>query len=242
MKSLLGLIAILTISAGSAEAREVLVQELNGKLIRSVTIEKLSEEHLKSNRTGFMNSFNDCSNQARRSGRYSQVITGDLQIDAIINIGAKIFTLIKENAPIINANTHRANALPSGVDCWNQLEGWSVPRATTYRVTYKNLYGINVVDAVFQVIYSYGGRVNGVGRYLTNATVQYKKVDVKVGFIFNASVEIPQVMNLGTRKAPVAGMQLNLNWSIDSRPISLRKETNTATFFIAGDGRPTKLY
>jgi hypothetical protein len=184
----------------------------------------------------------DCSS-LKNSGNFADFpTTGDVQIDAIINIGAKVFTLIKDNAPLITTASVAANALPVGILCWNQLEGWKQPRAEVYRITYKNLYGMKVVDFEARLVYSIGGNIDGVGRYIANSTIQYKKLNVMVGYVFDASVEIPQVLNLGTRAQPVAGMQLNLNWSVTTRPIALKKEVNTATFFIVADGRRTKLY
>ena len=91
------------------------------------------------------------------------------------------------------------------------------------------------------MIYSYGGRFEDKGRYLTNSTIQFSKVDVMWGFILNANVEIPQVINMGTLESPVAGMQMTLNWNVDTRPVSLRKMSNAATFFVSGDGQATKI-
>ena len=63
--------------------------------------------------------------------------TGDVQIDAIINIGAKVFTLIKEeNAPLITTASVAANALRGWylvLEC--SLKVRQYPRAEVYRVT-----------------------------------------------------------------------------------------------------------
>ena len=63
--------------------------------------------------------------------------TGDVQIDAIINIGAKVFTLIKEeNAPLITTASVAANALRGWylvLKC--SLKVGQYPRAEVYRVT-----------------------------------------------------------------------------------------------------------
>ncbi|MEK6554547.1 MAG: hypothetical protein AABZ31_04855 [Bdellovibrionota bacterium] len=241
--SIIAIALTLSTSAFAMKKGEKFVHEVNGDIIKTVTIQKIADEPVTARKSGFMDYASDCS-ALRNSGVFTDGLpsTGDVRIDAIINIGAKVFTLIKDNAPLITTASVAANALPMGISCWNQLEGWRIPRGEVYRVTYKNLYGIKVVDFEARLAYSFGGNIDGTGRYLANATIQYKRLNVKVGYVFDANVEIPQVLNLGTRAMPVAGMQLNLNWSVTTRPIAFKKELNTATFFISGDGRPTKLY
>jgi hypothetical protein len=156
-------------------------------------------------------------------------------------MGEKVWTLLKENEPVLEAKSTSASALPSGIQCWNQLSNWSRARAETYRMTYKNLYGMTVVDLEFSLIYNYGGSFDGRGKYLTNSTIQFNTVDVMWGFIVNANVEIPQVVNMASVDSPVAGMQVTLNWTVNTRPISLRKLNKAVSFFVSGDGTPTKI-
>ena len=139
----------------------------------------------------------------------------------------------------MEAKTASASALPSGITCWDQLAGWRPTRSETYDVVYKNLYGIKVVNVRFHIVYTYGGQYKGQGRYLTNATIRFGKVDVLWGYIFNANVEIPQVVNMGTEANPLAGMEMTLKWSVKTRPISLKKSISSMSFFVSGDGRPT---
>lgn len=164
-------------------------------------------------------------------------IGGDLDLNAIINLGQKIWGLIQSNKAVVNAKTQSASGLPAGIKCWDQLENWRPPRSEVYKVSYANAFGFNVVDLEFALIYSYGGQVNGVGAYLTNATVQYRKLDVSWGFTVDANVEVPMVTNVGKSSNPVAGMELTVRWKIDS----LSHTERTESFFIFGDGRPTQL-
>ncbi len=48
-------------------------------------------------------------------------------------------------------------------------------------------------------------------------------------------MEVPQVVNVGKRKAPVAGMQVSVRWKVRG----LNHVERTASFFVYGDGRPT---
>lgn len=239
---ILSLTIILATSAASA--RTLLSQKVDDPVIKSMSIEKIGSETMSTKKqSGFLSISSACAGAPLASAMLSSGIptTGDLRLDLILNLGAKLYDLLVANGPLVTAKTKTANALPAGISCWNQLENWSLPRSETYRVSYKNLYGITMVDLQFRLVYSYGGRIGNIGRYLSNATIQYKKLDAKWGMVVDADVEIPEVLNIGSRENPVAAMELTLNWSVTTRPIALRKIVNSATFLIVGDGRRTTL-
>lgn len=204
------------------------------EIVKTVEIEELETVELPFNKAE-MNLGDSTEDLLRR------ITEGTLDLADVVNIYAKAWQIIKENKPILKARTKRASALPRGLHRWDSLSGWSPPRATTYRVKYKNLYGINVVVLEYRLVHSYGGGIEGRGKYITNATIQYQKVDVMWGFIFSADVEVPQVLNLGTRENPVAGMEITLNWDIRTRPIMVKKGKYSSSFFVFGDGRATRV-
>ncbi len=210
------------------------------RYIQSVQIKKISETQLPYQTTsmGYNYSCTTSPNgmspdeNAQAANPFSLV-----NISQIINFGAKVWQFINDNTPVVSAQTMSANALPKGTVCWYDLENWQPPRSDTYEIDYKNLFGINVVRLAFSLIYSYGGQYNGRGRYLMNATVQYRDLQVAWGgFHVNANVDVPTVTNIGTKQNPVAGLQLNIHWVVKG----LNRIERTASFFIAGDGRPTK--
>ena len=155
------------------------------------------------------------------------------EITAIINIGKQIWAVIAANKPVVNVQTNLANAIPAGITDWTVLAGWQVPQAREYRVTYKNLYGITVVDFTFRILYTPGGSLNGHGEYLTNATIVPAQLSVAWGYTFNAQSTVAGVMNAGTPKDPIAALQLQLHWSVDT--VMSHKE-DTDDFYVKGDG------
>lgn len=231
------------LATSAASAKTLLVQKVDDPVLKTMRIEKIGSETLTPKKqAGYMGVSVACRNAPLASSFSSNIpSTGDLRIDLILNLGAKLFKIIEANGPLITAKTKTANALPGGISCWNQLENWSMPRSETYRISYENVYGMTMVDLEYRLVYSYGGRIGNIGRYLSNATIQYKKLDAKWGMVVDANVEIPQVLNVGSRENPIAGMQITLNWAVSSRPIPLRKIVNAATYFIAGDGRRTTM-
>ena len=145
----------------------------------------------------------------------------------------KVWAVVEENKPVVNIKEDRASALPEGAYNWRTLEGWATPKSRTYRVRYRNLYGMNVVNFAFRVIYTFGGSVNGVGKYLTNVTVVPAHLDVAWGYTFNAAVEVPYVTNAGTKTNPLAGMEVHLKWSVDT---ILKHNRMASSYYLRGDG------
>jgi hypothetical protein len=229
---LMGVFASAQVSAADAK-----VIQVNDELIKTVHIEQIEDQFQTLFAFSPYDWESDCTKLTRRGPRPNL----DIDPNDIINIGKQVWEIIKNNGPVLEARTMNAHALPRGVECWDEMAEWQMPRSELYQVTYKNAYNMDVVKFRFRLLYTYGGSYNGVGRYLTNATIQYANVEVLWGFIFNASVEVPQVVNMGPVTAPMAGMQLTLNWSINTRPITLKRSVNSASFFVTGDGRRTQL-
>lgn len=161
-----------------------------------------------------------------------------IYLDKVINLGKKLWSVVELGRPVVNINVDSANALPQGVLCWNTLTGWRAPESKVYRVFYTNGFGSRVVDFSFRVIYTTGGTFNGQGQYITNATVVPANLEVSWGYTFNANTVVPSVFNSGTVERPVAGMQLNLNWSVDT---VIKHSQQAETFYVGGDGSFKKL-
>jgi hypothetical protein len=238
------LLTVLTLTAAlvacgneKQSSSETVVLPVNDDLIKEVQITKVDQVEFPM--TQSLGWESDCTKLDRVGD--PKPASDDLTLDQIINLGQKVWQMIKDNEPILEARGMTASALPAGLRCWNELSNWAPARAETYEVKYVNLYGITVINFKFRLLYSYGGSYKGQGRYLTNSTIQYSNVDVMWGYIFNADVEIPQVLNMGSTESPLAGMQLTVNWSVNTRPLSLKKSVNSSSFFIGGDGRPTKI-
>jgi hypothetical protein len=221
-------------------AQDSQVFSVKHDLISSVEVTLLDDIELPFNPLSTFEWENDCTKlEKTREQRLKSV---DPVLDEVINIGKQVWEIIKNNGPVVEAKTMSGHALPRGIQCWDELSGWQMPRAQSYQVSYKNGYGMEVVKFRFRLIYTYGGGFKGVGQYLTNASVQYSDINVLWGYIFNAYVEIPQVINMGRHgEPPLAGMQLTVNWDVNTRPINLKRSINATTFFIAGDGRKTEI-
>ncbi len=153
--------------------------------------------------------------------------------DEIVNIGSQVWKIIVDNQPVLHSTAPVAHALPRGLGCWTDLEQWSAPVTKTYEVVYKNKFGIEVVKFRFRLQYTAGGRNNGRGRYLSNVTVLNGQTDVIWGYTFNSRVEVAKAVNLGSRRDPVAGLELNLHWNVKT---VVKESDNSVHFFVDGNG------
>ena len=156
-------------------------------------------------------------------------------IDQIVNLVDKIFSVIAKGQPVVNINVNYANAVPYGVSHWTQLQGWKTPVTRRYGFYAKNLYGIKVVDVEYQVHYTYGGSLNGVGQFLTGVTVEPIKVDTAWGYTVDMTAEVPDstITNVGTSEYPIAAMQVQLRYSIHT---IIKDSQERQIFYVRGDG------
>lgn len=159
-------------------------------------------------------------------------------VDQIINIGQKIWAVVEAGKPVVSAKMASASALPRGIQCWSDMSGWSMPQSKTYRIQYKNGYNMNVVDFTYRVMFTAGGNVNGVGQYITNATFVPANIYVAWGYKFDANAQVAAVFNHGTKQDPLAGMQMNMQWQVNS---PLYHTETTESFFITGDNKLIKM-
>jgi hypothetical protein len=192
--------------------------------INSVKIREIQEAAVEQPRIA-----NDCSEQKNAP----KLVTDGVSWDQIVNIGQKIWEIVNANKPVVNINQPVAYALPRGLHCWSDLDSWKAPETKSYEVSYANGFGSEVVKFRFRLQYTYGGGHKGIGRYLTNVTVMPADLSVSWGYTFNAHVEAAQAVNLGTAKDPMAGLEMNVLWKVDT---VLKSSQGSFHFFVQGDG------
>lgn len=158
---------------------------------------------------------------------------GAVDFEKVLNIGQRIWKFIEDNKPKIETASFYANAVPSGIAHWTQLEGWGEPESTLYSFTAKNKNGATVVDVTYIILRTPQGRYKGTGRYLNGVTALPVKVNVSWGYKFSMSVDVPSVSNVGTAEAPVAGMTLNLAWTIEN---NFKVTKGAGIYYLQGDG------
>jgi len=162
----------------------------------------------------------------------------DFALDKVINIGKKIWTVVEAGAPVLDMSTDVATALPQSTTgqpvCWTQFEKWQAPQSRVFGVVAKNYLGMEVVRLKYRVLFIAGGQVDGKGHYIGYATVQPS--EIKVAWLYNLKVEVtaPVVFNVGTAQDPVAGMNLEIKYTVKA---GLPTIMESKVYYITGLGQ-----
>lgn len=163
-------------------------------------------------------------------------------LDKIIAIGEKIVPLIQDGKAVLNSkNMEAISVIPNvrgGVSALSQVANWSTPVGKHFKVSYKNLYGVEVVSFVYSVSFQYGGTFNGKGKYLTGVRVATRDVKVLWGFDVNAHSELIQISNVGTSTNVIAGATIEMTYSVGN---VVNVVSTSESFHVTGDGRMIKL-
>jgi hypothetical protein len=152
----------------------------------------------------------------------------------IADLALKAWEIIQDNKAVLNVSSMNAKALPNlAKDHWEVLTGWKPEHGVEYRLEIKNLYGITVVDLVYEVRLIYGGSVRGVGKYIASARVIPKSVNVLWGFGLDVLVREVAVQNLRTETNPFASIVLEVALSYGS---IMKRSSETMTYRLNADG------
>ncbi len=162
------------------------------------------------------------------------IIIGTIALDAIVNIGKSVWSLIVAGIPKIDLNLNVASAVPQGISHWTELDSWNDPIAKLYRTQLYTASKKNLGDVYYRLVFTYGGRYKGVGNYLTNVTVVPAQVRVPYRRNFYAENKVTELVNHGTKSNPIAGMSMLLTWGVESLT---GKSMQSITLHVRGDGK-----
>ena len=162
----------------------------------------------------------------------------ELDLTQLVNLGEKIWQIVKDGEPELNFQSQSATAIPAQSQCLFHLSDWDIPKAFTYKVTYKNGFGMEVISMKYKLIYTSGGQFNGRGQYLSSVSIHPSQIYVGWGFKFDAQVHVQNILNIGSSENPQAGMQIALEWSVGS---VVNKHKSQEVYFVQGNGDLTQL-
>lgn len=171
--------------------------------------------------------------QADRNNFVERLTAGEM-----ITIGKLVWEIIKEGEPVLDFQSERLGVLPKGIKTASELTNWQKPITTKYKVVYENMLGFEMVSFEYRLIFTPGGKYKGKGHYLTNIAIEPSNIEVSWGYNLNAHFEALDIVNLGNGDDPMAGMELQLTWSVDTL---IHKSLHQTNFFISGDGNWEKL-
>lgn len=163
-----------------------------------------------------------------------------MYLDGLLAIGKKIWPIIDAGRPVINTTgiIPSLSILPKieGTDpktAFYEMANWSAPKAASYRVSYKNKFGSEVIAFTYTVYFQFNGDHNGKGKYITNLKVQASGVYAAWGFNFNAVSELTGIANVGSLENPVASAIIEISYTAKGLINEMR---NAQSFYVDGNG------
>ena len=161
-----------------------------------------------------------------------------MSIDKLLALGKKIWAIVEAGRPVVQtAFSPTVSVLPNVENpnvAFEEMENWSMPKVKSYRVVYKNLFGMEVIAFTYGVYYQHGGTYKGKGAYLTGVNVDARDVSVAWGFEFNAASTVIAIANRGSSANPNAGLSIRINYLAKS---VLKEIRSSETFHVAGNGQ-----
>jgi hypothetical protein len=233
------------LSAGSVHA-QVTSEEINEKYLTlgSVEVTKVQTDVLhqeireRLSFTDLQETSADLHATDSNKGVSSAANVGQILVIAkeLVALGEGIYNLVQKGKPHNTTTYAPISVIPkngaSHVDIF-ETENWSIPRKNTYIVSYKNLYGMEVVNFRYSVIYSYGGTYKGKGAYITSAIIVPVSIMTSFGFDFSAIMKLNGIMNHGTKESPVAGAIMAMQYTVET---FLQANLQTDSYHITGRG------
>lgn len=167
-----------------------------------------------------------------------------MQARGLIAFGKEIWKIIEAGRPVSNHTAMQTiTVLPKDeegqpVDVMD-MERWQLPSAKSYRVEYKNGFGMTVIGFTYTVVYQWGGSYEGKGKYLTGVNVMADDISVSWGFNFSADSQLLSITNTGTKANPVAAATLTIKYRAKSVVSDI---SSSETFYVTGSGKIGKLH
>lgn len=163
-----------------------------------------------------------------------------MTLDKLIAIGKKIWKIIEDNKPVVNTDFAAAiSVIPQiqgetdPVATFSMMSSWSIPKAKSFRVIYKNGFGMEVIKFDYTVMFQYNGKYEGKGNYLTGVTVFANNIEVSWGFHFDAKSSLVTVSNMGSKVDPVAAATIQIDYKSET---VVRNVSSTQMFYVTGKG------
>jgi hypothetical protein len=158
--------------------------------------------------------------------------------EKIIAFGKKVWEIVSAGKPSSTVNSGNViHVLPQALAednlAFYSMSGWSMPKAKSYKVDYKNGWGSTVVSFVYTVVFQHSGMFEEKGQYLTGVKLVASNVKVNWGFSFESNVSLQSIANQGTLDSPVASAMITVNYHVSSIATDIKTEE---AIFVNGRG------
>lgn len=237
----------LTLATGVAFANDQIIDEMNEDYltVKSVTVTRVKTDAFNQEVSEVLTehgieqySVRDLPGVPNKSGQAPTANVGKILAIGkdLVALGESIYSLVQKGKPSNKTTYAPISILPrvngQNVDIFD-TENWKMPAKATYVITYKNLYGMEVVKFRYSIIFSYGGTYNGTGAYITAAQIVPESVNTSFGYDFSATMKMGGMSNLGTKANPLAGVILSMQYTVET---VMQANLETASYHVTGKG------
>ncbi|MGZ3789398.1 MAG: hypothetical protein ACXVLQ_12795 [Bacteriovorax sp.] len=158
-------------------------------------------------------------------------------IDNLLALGQKIWPIIEQGRPVVTTKMAPAVSIIPNIDgtnvVLNQMANWSLPRYVSYRMSFTNAFGGEVVGFTYTIFFQYNGNYNNKGRYVTNLKVQASDINASWGSDFDASSELIGISNVGTMENPLASGIIQVSYVAKG---VFNQHAGATSFYVDGAG------
>jgi len=159
---------------------------------------------------------------------------GEIDIDQIIEIGKKVWEIIKAGKPVVDYKNDWAGVVPKNVK-WDELEGFRDMSFGPFGWEFKNVYGMTNINFKWHFAYACKGSYNGHGAFLMNVGTGIEEIYVAWGYNVNVKAVVDtNPTNYGTKVDPIAGLTIEVTMEVKT---VLQSFTERCRVSIHGDCR-----
>jgi len=138
----------------------------------------------------------------------------DIDIDKLIEIGKKIWDIIKAGKPVVDYKNDWAGAVPKDVD-WMDLEGFKDMSFGPFGWVFKNTFGVTNVNFKWHFAYACKGSYNGHGAFLLNVGTAIEEIYAAWGYTVDVKATVDEhPTNYGTKIDPIAGLAVEVTMDV----------------------------
>jgi hypothetical protein len=164
-------------------------------------------------------------------------------IDGLLGIGKKIWPIIEAGRPVVTTNFIPSVSIIPNIDgknvVFNDMANWSRPSVRSYRVSFNNGFGFEVVGFTYTVIFQYGGTYKDNGKYVTTLKVIPSDIYTSWGYNFDATSELIGIANVGSSQSPVASGIIQIAYKVKG---FLDELSSTKSSYVDGTGNINLLH
>ncbi len=156
----------------------------------------------------------------------------------IVALGEDLYKLVIKGKPQTDVKVAPVSIVPTNEfgEIANDMvmTGWQVPFSRRFRMELTNRRGKAVAEVIFNLNFSYDGKMDGVGHYIKGLQITPEEIDINYGKTLDIEFKVASVQNYGTVEDPIAGATIEIGYKLSSM---FRVQEGHKLFYVTGLGK-----